>query len=94
VASPQSSITVTHEDERVAYALLEGRYRAAWKTKKDTCPEITISLTPEAGGEPFQKHSLTASFATLFSDVPAGNYFIEQLDPSCTVWSIQVSKID
>ena len=75
-----TSATVKAGDAKVAHPLAPGRYRLSLTT---SCKTSSISMTQDGGSFTFRKTNpvIKVMFVT---QVPGGNFFVEQTDPSCT----------
>lgn len=81
--------TVEAGDERVAHPLAPGRYRL---TITEDCDDYTVSITQEGGSFTYEKSN--SPIRILFvSDVPGGSFFIEQTNPDCTDWSLNLTRV-
>lgn len=84
-----TSATVKSGDARVAHPLGPGRYRLSLTT---TCKTSVVSVTQDGGSFTFTKTN-PALKVMFVANVPAGSFFIEQTDASCTDWSIELDKV-
>ena len=84
-----TSATVKAGDAKVAHALAPGRYRLSLTT---ACPTSAVSVTQDGGSFTFTKKNPSLR-VFLLANVPGGNFFIEQTDPSCTDWTIKLDKV-
>lgn len=84
-----TSATVEAGAERVAYPLAPGRYRL---TITEDCEDYTISITQEGGD--FTHTIDNSPIRIVFvANVPGGNFFIEQTNPDCTDWSVDLTRV-
>jgi hypothetical protein len=84
-----TSATVKAGDAKVAHPLAPGRYRLSLTT---ACPTSAVSVTQDGGSFTFSKTNPSLKVFFL-ANVPAGSYFIEQTDASCTDWTIKLDKV-
>lgn len=90
-ASLSTAVTVSSADERVPHGLAAGRYRISYSAP--TCDAVHLRITPAAGGEPIYDDPNPTVAINLVNGVEAGEYFIEQADPSCTEWQVSLVKV-
>ena len=88
-ADNPTSATVEAGAERVAYPLAPGRYRL---TVTEDCDDYTVAITQD-GGDFVYESSNSPIRIVLVSDVPGGNFFIEQTNEACTDWSIGLVRV-
>ena len=88
-ANQPTSATVKAGDAKVAHPLAPGRYRLSLTT---ACKTSAVSLIQDGGSFTFSKKN-PALKVMFVADVPAGGYFIEQTDASCTDWTIKLDKV-
>ncbi len=84
-----TSATVKAGDAKVAHPLAPGRYRLSLTT---ACKTSAVSVTQDGGSFTFSKKN-PALKVMFVADVPAGSFFIEQTDASCTDWTIKLDKV-
>jgi hypothetical protein len=89
-ADNPTTATVTAGDERVAHPLAPGdRYRL---TIQEDCEDYTVSITQDGGD--FTYEITNSPIRIVFvSNVPGGNFFIEQTNPDCTDWTLDLSRV-
>lgn len=89
-ADNPTSAEVEAGAERVAYPLAPGRYRL---TITEDCEDYTVSITQE-GGEGFTYEISNSPIRIVFvNDVPGGSFFIEQTNPDCTDWTLDLTRV-
>ena len=84
--------TVSFEagDERVAHPLAPvARYRL---TIQEDCDDYTVSITQD-GGDFTYEISNSPIRIVFVSNLPGGSFFIEQTDPSCTEWTLDMARV-
>jgi hypothetical protein len=85
-----TTASVEAGDERVAYPLAPGnRYRL---TITEDCEDYTVMITQE-GGDFVYEISNSPIRIVFVSNVPGGNFFIEQTNPDCTDWSLELNRV-
>src|SRR5687768_2154002 len=85
-----TSVSVEAGDERVAYPLAPGnRYRL---TITEDCDDYTVSITQD-GGDFTYEISNSPIRIVFVNDVPAGNFLIQQTNPDCTDWSLDLARV-
>lgn len=82
-----TEVEVTHEDERVAHPLAEGRYR--FRYSAPDCDEPTVQITQDGGAFNFSRVPTTS--IGFVDGMPNGQFFIEIL--GCDEWSISLTQI-
>lgn len=92
-----TTATVEAGAERVAMPLAPGRYRL---TIQEECDDYTVSITQESGppaedtNEPFSYEKSNSPIKIIFvNDVPGGTFFIEQTNPDCTEWTLDLARV-
>ncbi len=90
-ASFAAQVTITQDDERVPVPLQGGRYRLGWSV--DGCPKPHIVVSPAEGGEPIFENPAPNIRIIFVNEVPAGLYFIDQTEPSCTGWELVLDRV-
>lgn len=89
-ADNPTTATVESSAERVAYPLAPGRYRL---TITEECEDYTVAITQD-GGEGFTYEISNSPIRIVFvSDVPGGNFFIEQTNPDCPEWTLALARV-
>jgi hypothetical protein len=89
-ADNPTTATVEAGAERVAMPLAPGRYRL---TILEECDDFTVTITQD-GGEGFTYEITNSPIRIVFvNDVPGGNFFIEQTNPDCTDWSLDLARV-
>jgi len=75
--------------ERVSQPLAPGRYRL---TITEECEDYTVAITQDGGG--FSYEITNSPIRIVFvNDVPGGNFFIEQTNPDCTEWELDLARV-
>jgi len=83
---------VTNEDDPAAtYALTSGRYRMQWSTTD--CEQVDLLVKQVDGDFEYPKPSRSSFASATINDMPEGLYTIEQLDESCTEWSVRLDRM-
>jgi hypothetical protein len=89
-ADNPTSATVSAGDERVAHPLAPAsRYRL---TIQEDCEDYTISITQENGDFTYEVTNSPIRII-LVKDVPGGSFFIEQTNPDCTDWTVDLTRV-
>jgi hypothetical protein len=81
--------TVEAGAEPSAQPLAEGRYRL---TITEDCDDYAVSITQE-GGDFTYEVSNSPIRIVFVNDVPAGNFLIQQTNPDCTDWSLDLARV-
>ena len=84
-----TTATVEAGGEPVAQPLAEGRYRL---TIQEDCDDYTVSITQEDGEFTYEIENSPIRIVFV-NDVPAGNFLIQQTNPDCTDWSLDLSRV-
>ena len=101
-ATPMRTVIVNQDSEPQSYPLEGGRYRVAWKSTLEDCPDgLTIAITkvdilpamPQPSAFDYENEPRAPAFNTLLQRVPPGLYTFEQTEPSCTVWEIRSDRV-
>lgn len=82
--------TVEAGAERVAQPLAPGRYRL---TIQEDCEDYTVMITQEGGAGFVYEISNSPIRIVFVNDVPGGSFFIEQTNPDCTDWTLDLSRV-
>ena len=83
---------VTNEDDPAAtYALTSGRYRMQWSSTD--CEQVDLLVKQVDGDFEYPKPSRSSFASATINDMPEGLYTIEQLDESCTEWSVRLDRM-
>jgi hypothetical protein len=89
-ADNPTTASVEAGDERVAHPLAPAnRYRL---TIQEDCEDYTISITQD-GGDFTYEISNSPIRIVFVNDVPGGSFFIEQTNPDCTDWSLELTRV-
>lgn len=84
-----TTATVEAGGEPAAQPLAEGRYRL---TIQEDCDDYTVTITQEDGD--FTYEIANSPIRIVFvNDVPAGTFLIQQTNPDCTDWSLDLSRV-
>jgi predicted small secreted protein len=84
-----TSATVEAGAEPVPQPLAAGRYRL---TIQEDCDDYTVSITQE-GGEFAYEIDNSPIRIVFVNDVPGGNFLIQQTNPDCTDWSLDLTRV-
>lgn len=83
---------VSNEDDPAAtYALTSGRYRMQWSSTD--CEQVDLLVKQVDGDFEYPKPSRSSFASATINDMPEGLYTIEQLDESCTEWSVRLDRM-
>ncbi len=89
-ADNPTTATVEAGAERVAQPLAPGsRYRL---TIREDCEDYTVSITQD-GGDFTYEISNSPIRIVFVNDVPGGSFFIEQTNPDCTDWQLDLARV-
>ncbi len=66
-----------------------GRYRL---TITEDCDDYTVTITQE-GGDFTYEISNSPIRIVFVNDVPGGNFLIEQTNPDCTDWTLDLARV-
>jgi len=69
--------------------LAEGRYRL---TIQEDCDDYTVSITQEDGEFTYEINNSPIRIVFV-NDVPAGTFLIQQTNPDCTDWTLDLSRV-
>jgi hypothetical protein len=89
-ASVATGPTVITPTSSAPFALTEGIYRVTWKTTG--CTSITAVLQGD-NGITKEKTSSIPNFSFIATGVEDGTYTLNQTDPSCAQWELEIEKI-
>jgi hypothetical protein len=84
-----TTATVESGSEPVAMPLAQGRYRL---TIQEDCDDYTVTITQE-GGDFTYEISNSPIRIVFVNDVPSGNFLIQQTNPDCTDWTLDLSRV-
>lgn len=82
--------TATEESEPETFLLAQGRYRITWR---HTCEEIGVLLALADGTAEFEQTSTSRAFTVIRTNVPGGEYQIQQTNADCTDWEIRIDRM-
>jgi len=88
-ADNPTTATVEAGAERVANPLAPGRYRL---TIQEDCDDYTVSITQD-GGDFTYSISNSPIRIVFVNDLPGGDFFVEQTNPDCTDWTLDLSRV-
>ena len=88
-ADNPTTAAVTSESSPAPQPLAEGRYRL---TIQEDCDDYTVSITQE-GGEFTYEISNSPIRIVFVNDVPSGSFLIEQTNPDCTEWELDLARV-
>lgn len=100
-ATPMRSVVVNQDSDEQSYPLAGGRYRMAWRSTRDDCPEgmaISINKVDVLPAQPhpspfeYSNEPDAPAFNTLLRMSP-GLYTLEQTDASCATWEIRIDRV-
>ena len=87
----QEKVTIASTDAAIPFALQAGRYKFGWDASE--CSGISFVMTGASQGFTWEKTTLQKKFSSIVSDVLEDTYTLEQTDPDCTNWTVQIDRI-
>lgn len=88
-ADNPTTATVEAGAERAAYPLAPGRYRL---TIQEDCEDYTVAITQDGGAFTYEISNSPIRIVFV-NDVPGGSFFIEQTNPDCTDWTLDLTRV-
>jgi hypothetical protein len=88
-ADNPTTATIESGSEPAAVPLAPGRYRL---TITEDCDDYTVEITQE-GGDFTYEISNSPIRIVFVNDLPGGNFLIQQTNPDCTDWTLDMSRV-